>query len=112
VWKPAIRLGIIFASFIMSVIAVGSLIVSLILQTFVFGYMVGLLTFLATGTLLLFGGCLYARQPLDDDKRYNTDGSPVPSWRRALFGLRLMIASVFLFLYGLLFTIVSMVLGI
>ena len=111
-WKPAIRAGVVLATLIMAIIAVIGLISSLFLQTFIFGYLVGILTFLGTGLLLLLGGCLFSRQPLDNETRYDIDGTPVPSWRRALLGLRLMMTSIFLFLYGVVFTFLSLFLGI
>lgn len=111
-WKPAVQRGLLIATLLMSLIVVVSLTASVIAQVSLFGYLVGVFSFLGTGLLLILGGCLYARQPLEDEKRHKADGSPAPSWRRAQLGLRLMIASLFLFLYGLLFTFIGITLGV
>lgn len=111
-WKSAIQMGLAFATFAILVIASVGLTASFIMQSPVFGYIVGVLSFLATGVFLLLGSCLYARQPLDSAKRYDSDGIPTQSWGIAVLGLRLMLASVFLFFYGLLFTYISLLLGV
>jgi hypothetical protein len=112
VWKDETQLGFILATAIMSVIAVAGFIGTIIVQIPIFVDIVGILSILITVILLLFGGCLFARMPLVDEKRYNPDGTRVPSWRRALLGYRLVIASFFLFLYGLLFTFIGVSLGL
>ena len=111
-WRPAIQRGLLQATVLMAGIALAGLLASVIAQALIFLYVVGVLSFLGTGILLFLGGCLFSRQPLEDSKRYDAEGNPSPAWRRALLGLSLMIASVFLFLYGLLFTLVAIVFGL
>ncbi|NHJ13451.1 MAG: hypothetical protein EAX95_07225 [Candidatus Thorarchaeota archaeon] len=111
-WKSETLMGLAIATFAIFVMVFAGLLVSFIIQASVLGYVVGFLSFLATGMFLMLGGCLFARQPLDDNAKYNDDGSPTPSWQRAIFGLRLIIASIFLFLYGLLLSFISLFLGI
>ncbi len=65
------------------------------------------LLLLEFGSLLILGGCLMARQPLEDEKRHNESGEPVASWRWALRGRMLLIMSVFTFLYTILFGVLS-----
>jgi len=66
-----------------------------------------LLTFVAGvslfefGVLMIIGGCLAAREPLDDAKRYDSGGKPVRSHTMAMTGKRLLLVGLFLFLYGL-----------
>ena len=111
-WRPAIQRGLLQATVFMAGIAVAGLLASVIAQALIFLYVVGVLSFLGTGILLFLGGCLFSRQPLEDSKRYDAEGNPSPSWRRALLGLSLIFASVFLFLYGLLFTFIGIVFGL
>ncbi|MFW9803988.1 MAG: hypothetical protein ACFFFC_15100 [Candidatus Thorarchaeota archaeon] len=110
-WKDETQTGFILATAIMSVIAVTGFIATIVFQMPIFSDVVGILSFLIIVIFLLFGGCLLARMPLVDEKRYNPDGTPLPSWRRALLGYRLVLASFILFLYGLLFTFVGVFLG-
>jgi len=59
------------------------------------------------GALLILGGCLMSRQPLEDEKRYDESGQPVTTWKLALIGKKLLITSLFVVLFGLLFGILS-----
>ncbi|MDF1539892.1 MAG: hypothetical protein P1Q69_13420 [Candidatus Thorarchaeota archaeon] len=59
------------------------------------------------GALLILGGCLMARQPLEDEKRYDDSGQPVTTWKYALIGKKLLITSLFVVLLGLLLGILS-----
>lgn len=111
-WKAAVMKGIGLATLLMSLILIVGLIGSVIGEISVFRFAVEAFTFLLTGLLLLVGACMFARQPLDDSKRYDDEGRPTSSWRMALLGFRLMVASVFLFLYGFLFTLITIFLGI
>ena len=62
------------------------------------------------GVLLIIGACLMARQPLEDEKRYDEEGNPTKSWQLAIIGKKVLLASFFLlaftgvfFLLGLIF---------
>jgi hypothetical protein len=59
------------------------------------------------GGMLIIGSCLMGRQPLDDEKRFDADGNPVKSWRYALIGRRILIASIFLLAFGGLFFVLG-----
>jgi len=59
------------------------------------------------GIMLILGACLMSRQPLEDEKRYDADGNPVQSWRAALLGRRILLASVFLLAFSGLFFILG-----
>ncbi|MFW9768996.1 MAG: hypothetical protein ACFFF9_14320 [Candidatus Thorarchaeota archaeon] len=61
------------------------------------------------GLMLIAGSCLMSRQPLEDDKRYDAEGNPVKSWRYALLGRNILIASVFLLAFSGLFFILGVV---
>ncbi len=57
--------------------------------------------------MLIIGGCLMARQPLEDSKRYDDTGNPVKSWRGALMGRKLLGASLFVLVLSGLFGILG-----
>jgi len=61
------------------------------------------------GIMLLLGACLMSRQPLDDDKRYDSDGNPTTSWRFALLGKKILIASIFLIAFSGLFYLLGLI---
>jgi hypothetical protein len=64
------------------------------------------------GAMLILGGCLMARQPLVDEKRYDTLGKPTRAWRFALLGRQVLLISVFVLLFALLFALVDMGFGL
>ena len=59
------------------------------------------------GVMLILGACLMSRQPLDDEKRYDADGNPTKSWRFALLGKNILLASFFLLAFSGLFSEMS-----
>ncbi len=111
-WRDAATRGFSWATLLMFLILIIGFIGSVIVDLSVFRYAVEVLGFTLTGILLLVGACMFSRQPLEDSKRYDDEGNPTTSWRIALLGLSLMIASVFLFLWGFLFTWISIFIGI
>ena len=111
-WKAAVMQGIGVATLLMSLILIVGFVGSVVVEISIFRYAVEIIAFSLTGVLLLVGGCMFSRLPLQDSKRYDDEGNPNTSWRMALLGFRLMVASVFLFLYGFLFTLLSIFIGI
>lgn len=61
------------------------------------------------GVMIILGACLMSRQPLDDEKRYDTEGNPTKSWQYALYGKKIFIVSVFLLAFTGLFYILGLV---
>lgn len=59
----------------------------------------GSAAFLEMGVLLVAGGCLMARQPLQNKDRYTEDGSASTTWRIATIGKQLLLSAMILFLY-------------
>ncbi len=57
--------------------------------------------------MLIIGGCLMAREPLEDSKRYDDTGNPVKSLRAALMGRKLLVASLFVLVLSGLFGILG-----
>ncbi|MFX0054558.1 MAG: hypothetical protein ACFFAX_06650 [Promethearchaeota archaeon] len=103
----ALKGGLVWGTVLTALILSTGVVASLIAQAMVFFYIAGVLTFLGSGILLLLGGCLFARQPLDDEKRLESDGTPTSVWKRALLGLDLMVAAIFLFLYGFIINVIG-----
>ncbi len=56
--------------------------------------------FLEVGVLLIGGGCMMARQPLENKDRYTEDGNITTAWKIARIGRQMLLASVILFLYA------------
>jgi hypothetical protein len=60
--------------------------------------------FLELGLLLIIGGCLMSRQPIQNKDRYTEDGSITRQWRIALIGKQMLATAAFLFLYSAILT--------
>lgn len=58
--------------------------------------------------LLILGGCLMARQPLEDKGRFDASGKPSMSWRMAIYGRELLTTSVFVLVFSLLFAVAAL----
>ena len=65
--------------------------------------------FVAFAIMLILGGCMMAREPLDDAKKYDADGKPVAAWRITLIGRKILLAGVFTFVFSFLFFILDFV---
>ena len=50
--------------------------------------------------LLIIGGCLAAREPLDDEKKTDEYGKPTESWKAAMLGKKMLVTALILLLYG------------
>ncbi len=61
------------------------------------------------GVLLIIGSCLMARQPLEDEKRYDEEGNPTKSWKYAIIGKKFLLASIFLLAFTGVFFILGLV---
>jgi len=64
------------------------------------------------GAMLILGGCLMARQPLVDELRYDNAGKPTKAWRLAVQGRQILLSSIFVLLFALLFVLVENSLGV
>ncbi len=69
-----------------------------------FGFVSGI-SILEFGVLILMGGCLGLREPLDESHRYDDEGRAVLSYKLAVTGRRLVLVGLFVFLYGMIATI-------
>jgi hypothetical protein len=61
------------------------------------------------GVMLIVGACLMSRQPLEDSKRFDAEGNPTKSWKYAILGKKILLASVFLLAFSGLFFILGIV---
>jgi len=66
--------------------------------------------FLEVGVLLVAGGCMMSRQPLQNKDRYTENGSISTAWRIALIGRQMLLAAIILFLYSALVAIAGILL--
>ncbi len=61
------------------------------------------------GVLLIVGSCMMARDPLEDERRHNADGSPVRAWKYTLIGREVLLVAAVLFVLMILFTLLGYV---
>ena len=52
------------------------------------------------GVMLILGACLMARQPLEDEKRFDNQGLPVRSWLWAMRGKKILVASIYVLMFA------------
>ncbi|MHA1906381.1 MAG: hypothetical protein ACW98Y_03725 [Candidatus Thorarchaeota archaeon] len=108
---PLISRTILEALSIASLLAVIDLFVSLIFFFINPSILVlataGSYLILEFGVMLILGACLMSRSPLDDDKRLDDSGNPVPAWKWALRGKMILLSSVFALLFGLAFAFID-----
>lgn len=64
------------------------------------------------GGMLIVGGCLMARQPLVDEQRYDSSGKPTTAWRHAVVGRQVLVSSVFVLLFAILFALLETTSGV
>lgn len=106
-----IQQAFLLATFLVLLDLVLGVAVSIIVQAPLISYVFASSAFIEIGVLLVVGGCLMARQPLDTEDRYTSDGTPTSGWRIALIGRRLLIAAVLLFPFAGLISLVVQVIG-
>ena len=99
--------GLLVATLYTTLLVALGLIATLILQAPAFSNTVSAGSFLGSGISLLVGACLMSRQPLRDEDRLKPDGSHTFSWRMALIGKQLMIAALFILLYGIAISLIG-----
>ncbi len=59
--------------------------------------------------MLVIGGCMMAREPLDDDKKYDSEGNPVTAWKMTLIGRKILLGALFVFAFSFLFYAIDLV---
>ncbi|MFW9887639.1 MAG: hypothetical protein ACFFER_05615 [Candidatus Thorarchaeota archaeon] len=106
-----IQQSFILATFLLLFDVVLAVAVSIIAQAPIVSYVAASIAFIEIGVLLVVGGCLMARQPLDTKDRYTSDGTPTYGWRIAVIGRRLLVAAVFLFPYAGLLSLIGLAIG-
>ena len=102
-----IERGLLLATALMSVNLIAGFLITIISQSLQVSMIAGSWGFLELGGLLIVGGCLASRQPLENSRRYTEDGEPTSAWRMALIGRQLLFAAVMLFLYVGLISVLS-----
>lgn len=66
--------------------------------------------FIEFALMLIVGGCMMAREPLEDEKKFAPDGNPVVGWRMTLIGRKILLGGAFAFLFSLLFFALDLIL--
>ena len=83
-------------------ILIGFIAFFLIVGVLIF-YVVSNLLIIEFAVMLILGSCLLARQPLNDENRFDENGNPTSAWRIALLGKRIMMSSLFVAMFAVLF---------
>lgn len=106
-----IQQAFLLATFLVLLDLVFGVAVSIIAQAPLVSYVAASGAFIEIGVALVVGGCLMARQPLDTEDRYTSDGTPTSGWRIALIGRRLLITAAILFPYAGFISFVGQAIG-
>jgi hypothetical protein len=96
-----------FATFLIVIDIITTLIISLAAQIPYSFFSVATLMIPEFAVMFIIGGCLMARQPLEDEARYDKDGNPVRSWRYAILGKKVILSAFFLFIFAGVFTLLA-----
>ncbi len=106
-WQQDLERGLLIATILMcSNLAIG-FITTFVSQSLLIAVTAGNLGFLELGILLIVGGCLMSRQPIDETARYTKDGTPTTAWKMTRIGRQLLFAALILFVYIGLLSILS-----
>jgi hypothetical protein len=95
------------ASLIAVIDVIVGLVVFLIAPAVSLFIIAGNLLIVEFGVMLITGGCMMSRQPLEDEKRFDEQNQPVLAWRMALLGKKILTSSVFVLVLSLLFSFIG-----
>lgn len=98
-WREDFEKGLMYSTVLMTINLGVGFVVTLILQELLMSYIATSLAFIELAIMLIFGGCLMARQPLDEKERYDSEGNPTKEWKMARLGRKFLLAAIILFLY-------------
>ena len=104
-WKDDLERGLLYATLLMSLNITIGFIATLATALPLIAYIAGTGALIELGLMMIVGGCLMSRQPLQESGRYNADGTATNAWKMAVIGRRLLFGAVILLLY-------SMILGL
>ena len=107
VWEQDLEKGLLLATILMCVDLAIGFVSTILFQVLLTAVTVGTWGFIELGVLLIVGGCLMSRQPLENSARYDKDGEPTTAWKMARIGRQLLFAAVFIFIYVGVITILS-----
>jgi hypothetical protein len=100
--------GFLFATALMAFDLVIGFAASVLFPPTIASTVAGGAAFLEVGVLLVTGGCLMSRQPIQNKDRYTEDGSISKAWRIALIGRQLLITALIVFLYTALLAVATL----
>jgi hypothetical protein len=66
--------------------------------------------FIELAFLFVIGGCLMARQPLKDEKRFDEHGNPMITWKLALWGKRIIFTAFLMLIFAIAFAVADILL--
>ncbi|MFW9927501.1 MAG: hypothetical protein ACFFDM_12180 [Candidatus Thorarchaeota archaeon] len=98
-WIEDLEKGLMYSAVLMVINLGVGFAVTLVLQEPLMYFIASGLAFIEIALLLILGGCLMARQPLDDRNRYDSDGNFTKEYKMFRLGRQFLLASVLLFLY-------------
>ena len=106
-WRADLERGLMVATVLTAINLGLGFVVTVALQGLYMSIVANGGAFLEIAFLLIVGACLMSRQPLDDKKRYEADGTPTSSWRNALYGRQMLLAAMILFLYLMVLSLIG-----
>lgn len=109
-WNDDLERGLLYATLLMSLNITIGFVATLATSLPLIAYAAGTGALIELGLMLIVGGCLMSRQPLQESGRYNEDGTHTSSWRMAIIGRRLLISAVILLLYSMVLGLIGLVL--
>ena len=98
-WREDFEKGLMYSAVLMTINLGVGFVATLIFQELLMSYIAASLAFIELAFLLIFGGCLMARQPLDEKERYDSEGNSTKEWKMARIGRQFLLAAFLLFLY-------------
>ncbi|RLI55725.1 MAG: hypothetical protein DRP09_08755 [Candidatus Thorarchaeota archaeon] len=107
-WRDDLERGVLYGTLLMSIDVMVGFFATLALQAPLISYVTGVGGTIEFGLLLVAGGCLMSRQPLQESGRYNEDGTHTASWRMALIGRRLLFTAVIVLVYLMILGLASL----
>ncbi len=98
-WIEDLEKGLMYSAVLMVINLGVGFAATLVLQEPLMYFTASSLAFIELALMLILGGCLMARQPLDNKDRYDSDGNFTKEWKMFRLGRQFLLAAILLFLY-------------
>lgn len=106
-WQHDLERGLLIATVLMTINLAIGFAVTIVSEELYMSLIANGGAFIEIAVLLIVGGCLMSRQPLQDMGRLEEDGSYSSAWRIALYGRQMLLAAMILFLYLMILSLVG-----